>query len=107
VESDQDRSRFCDYHELVESDHDRSRFRDYHGIGPGPFDQITGDELLRAETVVAFAATKFRNPNAPLKTNTTKATTDSNFDMEPPSWETNPEALYAVLFHNETEMCCA
>ncbi len=64
-------------------------------------------KLLEAEIVEAFAKTKFRNPIAPLKTSNTKATTASHFDMEPPSWETNPEGLYALPFHNETGICVA
>ncbi len=75
-------------------------------MGPGPFDQIAGLKLLEAEIVEAFATTKFRNPIAPLRTSNTKATTVSHFDMEPPSWETNPEALYVFPFQYETGKCC-
>jgi hypothetical protein len=31
---------------------------------------------------VAFAAAKFRNPTTPHRTNNTKATTESHFDIE-------------------------
>jgi len=50
-------------------------------MGPGPFDQITGTELLSEETVAAFATARFRNPIAPHKTSNTKATTESHFDI--------------------------
>jgi hypothetical protein len=55
---------------------------------------------------VRFAETIFRRPIAPLKTNNTKATTVDSFDIDPPSGETNPEAVYAVPFLNGTEKCC-
>jgi hypothetical protein len=76
------------------------------GRGPGPFAQIAAVELLEAEIVEALATTEFRNAIAPLKTSNTKATTGSHFDIGPPSWKTNPEALYVYLFHNDTGMCC-
>jgi len=55
------------------------------GKGPPPSLQITGAELTELVSVVEFA-TLFRSPIAPVRTNNTKATTESHFDIGTSEW---------------------
>src|SRR5487761_107943 len=73
------------------------------GGTPGPMLQIAGAEILEAESVAAFAE-MFRSPIAPVSTSKTRATTVRHLDIRPPDRETNPGAVYVLLFLNGTEL---